>query len=124
MHLEATHTCFDDALEFIESLVKEKRSVSKLADYRLAHGILLNSKGELYSHAWVESKAHCYHSGLLSGEKVMAVIDRVEYYEGMRVQERTLYTIRQAYRENYRTGYFGPWKERYMRLCRNPRPIS
>ena len=35
----------------------------------------------------------------------------------MRVVDRTRYTVSDAWRENYRTGHYGPWKLKYQRLC-------
>lgn len=58
MTIHPTHTCFDDALELIELLVKEhpelKEDIGE--NMLIVHAICLMPDGSPYAHAWVEDK--------------------------------------------------------------------
>jgi hypothetical protein len=119
LKLHPTGTCFNDALDYLELVVKETPRHA-WPDYKLAHGILLAPDGGPYSHAWVEQRdAHVWHCGILNGVRGYGRIDRDEYYEEMCVQEVTRYTIEQAWQQNHISGHYGPWVERYRRLCKD-----
>jgi hypothetical protein len=124
-----THTCFDDALDYIEALIRQdvhlvRRNSSKLF---VVHGICLKpegpTKGEPFAHAWVEDEysepeARVWQGGILNGERIFYALDRVEFFQRMRVQECTRYTLREASDHNHRTNHYGPWLDKYKRLCR------
>lgn len=117
-----THCCFDDALDFIAArLQREPRDRD---DLFLVHGIALAPSGphagEPFAHAWVEewNGAHgvVWESGLLDGLQVCYSVEHEEYYSALRIREFTRYTAREAWRENQRSGHYGPWKDEYRAL--------
>lgn len=116
--LYPTGKCFDDALDYLEFLVKEDPSRAHTTEYQLAHGIL-DSGEYLYSHAWIETKESVIDGRILNDEKVMAEYDKTGFYIEMKVVERTLYTVKEACELNYISGHYGPWIEKYRKLCRN-----
>lgn len=123
MIMHPTHTCFDDALDFISDFLKVDRRQALTCE--LVHGILLRDDGAPYSHAWVEqARSTVWTAGLVNGEKVYAGVDAEDYYEEMQVQEATRYSLLEAWAENERTGTYGPWLEKYKRLCRDKQETS
>lgn len=115
-----THKCFDDALDFLEELARQKNPA--LYRMRLVHGICLHpDDGHEYAHAWVEQDGTCViFSGILNGKFGYFAASIEEYYPDAKVQETTKYTPFEAWRENHRTNHYGPWIEKYQRLCRTP----
>jgi hypothetical protein len=114
-----THTCFDDALDYLAHRVRQnRRAAMKLT---LVHGILLapegKRKGEPFAHAWVEEGGRVIQDGLLEdGSRVTWSMSVAEFREKMQPQKTTRYTVRQAARENRRTNHFGPWVPEYQAL--------
>lgn len=122
MTILPTHTCFDDALDWIAAEVKRDRKLcSRLI---LVHGVQIIPTGEdsghRFAHAWVEDGNDCWDFGIVDGEKCAYSIGQAEYYECRQVQEVTRYTVLEAYHENRRTGNYGPWKPEYLALCGRP----
>ncbi len=118
-----THTCFDDALEYLAARVAEDRRLARSHRLLLVHGLCLipigqPDEGQVFAHAWVEDANSCWTMGLLDGERVIVVRARDEFYANLRVQCATRYTVRQAWRENRRSGTYGPWLPIYQRQCR------
>lgn len=116
-----THTCFDDALDFIEILIKAKVAVteSDLEKYRVVHAICeMPDTGELYAHGWVEdTKEHlCIWRAIIQGKSVWVRGEKSEFYTYFRVKEATVYTIREACEQNKLHNNYGPWKEEYRKL--------
>jgi hypothetical protein len=115
-----THHCFDDALDIIAARAHaEFESARHLV---LVHGICLipegPREGEPFSHAWVEDRDEVWQGGLFDGETVAYAMSTGEFEALLRVQERTRYSLREAWEENCRTGTYGPWVEKYRALCR------
>jgi hypothetical protein len=118
MILYPTGTCFDDALDFLSEFLKRNRMLATTCE--LVHGIALARDGEPYSHAWVEqARATVWTAGIVKGEKIYVGVDIDDYYDEMRVQEATRYSLLEAWAENSRTGTYGPWLDKYSRLCRD-----
>ena len=115
--LKPTGKCFDDALDFLEHMLKTEDRTAEIERYRLVHGIMLDDQGQPYSHAWVEYGEWVFHGCFLGGIRGYAQIAKVEYYPGMKVQETREYTIPEAWAENRRTGHYGPWEARFRDLC-------
>lgn len=107
-----THKCFDDALDFLEGLYKEKNPM--LYRMRLVHGICLHpDDGHEYAHAWVEQdEEFVIFAGIYRGENQYFAAAREEYYADAKVQETTKYTLLEALCENHKAGHYGPWIER------------
>ncbi len=114
-----THTCFDDALEYIAEIVKRNVFLIDSDQHFLVHGILLSPDFGAYSHAWVEEGDFVWFGGIIEGQKGYCQVARNEFYEEMQVQEVTKYSIRKARRENLRTGHYGPWLDKYRQLTRD-----
>jgi len=106
-----TYECFNDALEFL--LLHSGRLM-------LVHGICLYpDDGHKYAHAWVEQDGRfVIFAGIHLGKHKYFAALRAEYYTDAKVQEATKYTPREAAMENLRSGHYGPWLEKYKRLCR------
>lgn len=108
-----THTCFDDAVQTLAALAKQRdrRWV------RLVHGIC-SPEGRPLAHAWVEDlKAHeAYFTGILEGKRVTFAADRYEFRAELNVLESTSYTIQEALAAEEEHG-IGPWESRYRALC-------
>lgn len=117
-----THTCFDDAIEFIELLIKENPDLKEdiKANILIVHSICLMPDGRPYAHAWVEDKKDdtSIFRGIIDGEATYLIAPRTEYYERFRVQETTKYTLYQALEENRKSNTYGPWKEKYRKLTK------
>jgi hypothetical protein len=60
-----------------------------------------------------------WQSGVLDGERVVYSMTRDQFVELLRPQSATRYTARAAWRENRRTGNYGPWRPEYRTRCRN-----
>ena len=121
-----TNKCFDDSLEELARLIKERPECADNNEYKLAHGILTLENGELYSHAWLERGNAVIDFGIMSGGeqhgmKVIYKVRKREYYRERKVVEVTRYTPRQAWEWNAVTGHFGPWVPRYRGLTSDGR---
>ena len=116
-----THTCFDDALEYIGEMLKNHPAAVMFEDVVLVHAICIMPNGDQYAHAWVESKLTktAYFFGIVKGGRVRIDVDSEEYRKELQVVEFIEYTPYEACKENYKHGTFGPWKEKYLNLCRD-----
>lgn len=116
--LRPTHHCFDDALDYLGHVaLTESKDV--LMEHVLVHAICLTPTEEAvpFAHAWVERGGEVIQGGLLDGEIVYVFLPKGPFYEQMRIQECTRYSVEEAHRENFRTNHFGPWKPEYAALC-------
>ena len=114
-----THTCFDDALEIIESIIKAHPDAAHTDEFVLVHAIV-HPEGEDFAHAWVESREGIvFWKGIVDGEKVILGSPSLEFRSGWKPVEWTAYTPREAAEQNARWGTFGPWEMKYLRLCRD-----
>lgn len=116
--IHPTHTCFDDALDMMGEMMKSE-SPSRSDALRIVHAICLMPNDEKYAHAWLERDGVAWFMGILKGERVQVSCDAKEYREELRVQEFTAYTPWQALNLNYSTISFGPWEEKYLKLCKD-----
>lgn len=116
-----TNKCFDDSLDFLGIMAKEEPERLRAGYYILVHGILTNSEeGYQYSHAWVETKdGEVIHSGVLNNRLVYCHFSVAEYYKEMGLIECTRYSAREASDLNHKHVNYGPWEEKYLKLCRN-----
>jgi hypothetical protein len=113
MTIYPTHHCFDDALDYIDVLVKQDDSVLKSSDYYVVHGMCRMPDGRPYVHAWVEHGDEAIGCGLVEGQKVYYVSSRSDFYKHFGTTEMNKYTIIEAARHNIRTGNYGPWEQHY-----------
>lgn len=114
-----THTCFDDALDYLELVLRAqgRKSLRRLV---VVHGICLHEEtSEPFAHAWVEQGDEVHHAGILRGERVWVTIPRDDYYRELRIQDTTRYTPLEAVRRNRATGHYGPWEPQYQALTRD-----
>lgn len=117
--LQPTGTCFTDALEVLSDIVKNNPRKAWQACY-LVHGIVAPGDGsQTYSHAWVETPKGVYHVALSGTERVAILFTPEDFSRIFKVVDCTRYTARDAYLENSKHGNFGPWEEKYVRLCKN-----
>jgi hypothetical protein len=116
-----THECFNDALEVFEQMAKERNPFLHSGRLHLVHAVCLTPDGEEYAHAWVEQDEKIViFAGIVNGAKSYFAADAAEYYAESRVKETTKYTVRQALELNNLHETYGPWTERYLKLCRQP----
>ncbi|MET0405270.1 MAG: hypothetical protein ABW123_22840 [Cystobacter sp.] len=133
--IRPTHTCFDDALEYLGWRAKETpEQLREVGRFFLVHAICLvpegKRKGEPFAHAWVEERISMvgppgyewvvWQDGFLNDERITYGCPAEVFRAAMQVVEETRYTPRQAHEENARTMTFGPWVERYKALCAGP----
>jgi hypothetical protein len=114
-----THRCFDDAIEFLEDIIKNKKELDE-SRLLVVHSICLMPDGQPYAHAWVEDPKtnSCIFKGTLKRKALYFQADRQEFYEQYKVQETTKYTVKQACLENLRTNSYGPWLPKYIALTK------
>lgn len=116
-----THTCFDDALEYLDCVLKSGDE-ARLFRVRVVHGICLAPEGPLegqpFAHAWIEEDGAVIQAGMANGTKVYYGMDRAEFYALLRVQTATRYSSLEAMEQNVRTGHFGPWESSYRDMIK------
>lgn len=125
--LYPTHTCFDDALDYL-ALVGKERGRHGIRGHFVVHGICLvpdkesfvgsQNPGDPFAHAWVEHEGRVIQGGIFRGERVWFSITVEEFHEKWRVRESTRYSVREALRLNRLTNHYGPWLEKYEALTR------
>lgn len=121
MTILPTHSCFDDALEYLNALIMEG-DLERAERLRVVHGICLAPEGPLagspFAHGWIEEDGVCVQAGIVEGcgHKVYFGVDRAEFYASLRVQVTTAYSAQDAMRQNVRTGHFGPWEPSYRAI--------
>lgn len=112
-----TTTCFDDSLENLTLLIQENPSRLTDGSLLIVHGII-NPDGKEIAHAWIELDGKTVvDSGILDGEKITYSVSLEEYYRQAKITDTTKYMPVDAAGIENRTGMFGPWEERYRRLC-------
>ena len=118
-----TGSCFDDSLDFISERVAAQTGIEGIIDchkrLRLVHGICLPPDGKPFSHGWVEEDGDCWMIALVDGRLSVCLVARADFYEKLRIQESTAYTLNEVLDHNERTGHYGPWEDRYWNLCKN-----
>jgi hypothetical protein len=119
MRLEPTHTCFDDALDFITLKVKHREILSAHStEWLIVHALCQAPDGELYAHAWVETRDIAISAAIIDGQHTYFETPRREYYKLFRPVELNRYTVMEAMVLNYRHGHFGPWERRYWEVAK------
>jgi len=117
-----THTCFDDALELIHSLLQSAadKGINAESDLLLVHAICTGPHGP-YAHAWVEDSSECrsYFVGILNGERIVLAAHTSDYEQSLNVTESTKYGWSEAFALNRKHETYGPWKPEYQALCKN-----
>lgn len=119
--LYPTNTCFDDAMDHLQELVNENPARRYSGEYVLVHGILDNGDHQ-YAHAWLETDQWAIDGRYFKDKHVMCEFDKKGYYLELNVVEKTVYTVQQTLAMNLKHGTFGPWEEKYRKLCK-PREI-
>jgi hypothetical protein len=117
-----TNTCFDDALDLIASILKAHPHAAYTDEFVLVHAICVHpDDGHDFSHAWVEDnpRGRVLAMGIYKGERIMVIEERPKFYAELKPKDVTKYTPREAWQENKRTMHYGPWKEQYLKLCRD-----
>jgi hypothetical protein len=114
MTLYPTHTCFDDALDFITLLVRHRQILNVwTTEWTIVHAMCQAPDGELYAHAWAETRDIAVSAAIIDGKHTYFETARREYYKYFRPVELNRYTISEAITLNYRHGHYGPWERRY-----------
>lgn len=115
-----THTCFDDAIEYLELLCKAGCSPGVVREHVVVHAICCNpDTGKLFAHAWVEMGASAVQAGIIGGVKQYYAIPVADLLTHFGVERCTRYTADEVVEHNFRTGHYGPWLDEYVALCRN-----
>lgn len=123
--IQPTHSCFDDALEFLENTTRanlrekgKEYAARQTNRYRLVHAIV-HPKDYDYAHAWVEEDGEfVWDAGIFDGGvKAYYQVSKPDYYERFRPHTITCYTLKQALELNLKHYHFGPWEEKYRKLC-------
>lgn len=124
--IRPTGKCFDDSLGILVDIVSQAKDIRTLIDYRLVHGICLDSLTDKpIAHAWIERGAWAIFTGLNErDERVVMVGAATDYRRELRVQDAMTYTVEEAWAENRRTGHYGPWIDRYRALCAPKRRLE
>jgi len=118
--LYPTHSCFDDALDYIGARALAHPELVDQTTLILVHGIALGDDGHPYAHAWCEEDGECWDTALVDNDpdqKISYAVPRADFYAARRIQESSSYTIRQAMALNAVTGHYGPWNEKYRAIC-------
>ena len=114
-----THTCFTDAMELLAEAIQSNEGSAESNELLLVHAICLLPSGEEFSHAWVECLGkYVWFVGILDGKREQFAADLNEYYIDARVKETTKYTPIQVWQFNRKHVTYGPWEEKYQRLCK------
>jgi hypothetical protein len=117
--ISPTHTCFDDALDFIVAVLQPHPAARQALaqELCLVHGICRAPDGQPYAHAWVEHQGRCIFRGLLEGNAGYFAARQEAYYAELRVEEVTRYSVPEALAANRHTNTYGPWVPKYLALC-------
>lgn len=119
-----THSCFDDAIEYIIHIGETDQGYLK--NLSITHALLkVNNKQFVgqhkgkFAHAWVNDKKKktILHSGIKGGERVIISWDNEVYFEHHEIIEFTEYTVEEIIEMNAKFLSYGPWEERYLKYC-------
>jgi hypothetical protein len=134
MTIYPTHTCFDDAMDFLETTIKEGKHPREYIVNNLVtvHAICIMPDGTKYAHAWIEEGDSCIFKGrgecLIDGKmehlEGYMWADKKEFYAYYNVQETTHYSLEQVWKENKKHATTGPWIDKYKKLCSTSRKMQ
>jgi hypothetical protein len=122
-----THTCFDDALDYIEARLRQGCPPGRLflihAKATIPDG---PDRGQVFAHAWAEevkaSSVVCIQQGFYNGQRITYEVDREEFYRELSPLTTYRYTLPEAWAQNRRHATYGPWEPELQVLCgRRPR---
>ena len=123
INFKPTKKCFTDTIEFLENEAKTNDNFHKnISKYKVVHAICRAIDG-YYSHAWVEveesnGEITIIDSKIFNNEKVYCFLQtRDEYYKGLKVKEFKKYTVQEVVYLNIKYETYGPWEERFLKLC-------
>lgn len=116
-----THTCFDDALDYLTERAKRDGWELVASALVVVHAICLAPdgphRGEQFAHAWVEEGPTLWQGGILEGQRVFWGASAEEVRAELRVQMEKRYTPAEAAILNRTHNTFGPWDPRIKMLC-------
>ena len=133
MTIHPTHTCFDDALDYLQQRIKQNGHRIEGLRLVLIHAICIVPEGpdagERFSHAWVEEdldnhEAAVWQQGFYNGQRIIYASTRASVYETLRVVRTWGYSPEAAWEENNRTATYGPWVPELQALCRRKKEAS
>ena len=118
-----THTCFDDALDLLVTILQKHPDAANTGEFLLVHAICHRPEaGGAFAHAWVENEhgtGFAFQFGILNGKRELFAQPVKDHYARLTPSDITKYTPRQAWEENRRHENYGPWLEKYLVLCRD-----
>lgn len=127
-----THTCFDDALDLLAAIAKDRYGailnpgIEKDFEFKLCHAICVDPKGKQYAHAFVEDEKNdqVRSMGRVAGHDAIVeyCADRKEYYDHFKVIKVWRYDLLEAYILNRMHENYGPWQLELLKLCKNYKP--
>jgi hypothetical protein len=121
MELQPTHTCFDDALDWIDLMVKANRM--RQEEWVLIHA-LCEFEGERYAHAWCERDgAWVVTRYVINGVATYVEVRREEHYQIFNPVMVRNYTVNAAAQQNLIHGHYGPWDSEIRKHCHGGRRI-
>jgi hypothetical protein len=120
--LYPTHQCFDDALDFIGTMLKNG-DIKLDSPYWVVHALCRVPTGDVMAHGWVEHEADVISAYVVGGAHAYLEIPKDTFYEWYHPFDITRYTITEALRLNIKHGHYGPWETRYREACGSGRKI-
>lgn len=112
-----THTCFDDAIDFLLDFAHDANNRS----FCVVHGLCVGrSCGTLYVHAWVEeaNRQLVWQGGVIraTAKHVWWALPRAEFYRLYAVQKTSRYPVERVMAMLDATNFNGPWRPDYLAL--------
>lgn len=118
-----THSCFDDAMEFIEHEVGTDALSNPTVEhgFRIVHAVMRMPSGRRYAHAWCEDipNRFVWQRGIIDGVSTWYAYRLADWFAVMQVDLHTRYTLRTWCELNAQTGHYGPWRREYLELARD-----
>jgi hypothetical protein len=66
-----------------------------------------------------EEDGRAFFAGILDGERVFVSVRASEYRETLQARQVAEYNCRAIWRENRRSGHFGPWRPDHIALIKD-----
>lgn len=117
-----TSLCYDDAMDFIEGVIRHHHSRNKSTKHwRLVHGILDGHAFErdAWGHAWVERGQTVYDSRLLCGNRVFSIHEKSAWEGFWKPRYVVRYSIPEAQRmmRESKLRNAGPWDPKILNVA-------